>query len=634
MARLFTKKPAVAGGTADLSKLSGRWFAKGCGIVMDGSTDQTTQLQALYDSMPEHFELVIDGRVRTSKPIVLARHRGLVGLTAPRWPYQDFPISGIRPLVGFVGAAVPLAPEKTIVDATLTAMATARAADNDGWWVRDLVLDCVALPVYNAAAPIHGFFAEGLVRSANLERVTTYGARGAGFKFDKGRSTSNPRGLTGKSLVASESWGRGFDMFQTTDSHFIDLLAVGGKDDGMVYNGCTETDFFAVRSVFNTGSGHVISGSRNSGNSARFVSMSTDRNGKDGVLVTQTGTFPIAIGTLSCNRDGSSSTVLNYAALAVIGVDAANRVAPVIVESFTNTVGFDDALAGNLSPQNGIRLSFTASVRVNSGMVASVADGGQILDLGGHLRIPLLTFLHASGQFATVNRAQSRLSSLVVDVGDTTTMVLRGTSGSAKHLQFGSDETSARWKVGVVAGVETGANVGSDFEVRRFSDAGVTTGAPIRITRSNGRIVVGDTDGSQTGLDINRNSGGVVLGISSNFAGATGATGIQYSGLEATSRALTTKIAADGNSRLVIFADGRMEWGDGVAARDVFMYRSIANGLPVLKTDHAFKTGLSLTAGRPSPTTSGPGAQWYDSTLSKPIWSDGTVWRDAAGTAV
>jgi hypothetical protein len=40
------------------------------------------------------------------------------------------------------------------------------------------------------------------------------------------------------------------------------------------------------------------------------------------------------------------------------------------------------------------------------------------------------------------------------------------------------------------------------------------------------------------------------------------------------------------------------------------------------------------TAGRPSATASGAGAYYYDTTLSKPVWSTGTVWKDAAGTTV
>jgi hypothetical protein len=38
------------------------------------------------------------------------------------------------------------------------------------------------------------------------------------------------------------------------------------------------------------------------------------------------------------------------------------------------------------------------------------------------------------------------------------------------------------------------------------------------------------------------------------------------------------------------------------------------------------------TGGRPSAAPTG--TPFYDTTLSKPIWADGTVWRDAAGTAV
>jgi hypothetical protein len=44
--------------------------------------------------------------------------------------------------------------------------------------------------------------------------------------------------------------------------------------------------------------------------------------------------------------------------------------------------------------------------------------------------------------------------------------------------------------------------------------------------------------------------------------------------------------------------------------------------------------GSFATGSRPAAGTGGVGTMVYDSTLSKPIWSDGTVWRDATGTAV
>lgn len=40
------------------------------------------------------------------------------------------------------------------------------------------------------------------------------------------------------------------------------------------------------------------------------------------------------------------------------------------------------------------------------------------------------------------------------------------------------------------------------------------------------------------------------------------------------------------------------------------------------------------TAGRPTASSAGAGAEYFDTTLNKPVYSDGTNWRDAAGTIV
>ena len=40
------------------------------------------------------------------------------------------------------------------------------------------------------------------------------------------------------------------------------------------------------------------------------------------------------------------------------------------------------------------------------------------------------------------------------------------------------------------------------------------------------------------------------------------------------------------------------------------------------------------TAGRPSAAAVGAGAFYYDTTLTKPLWSTGAVWKDAAGTTI
>lgn len=55
---------------------------------------------------------------------------------------------------------------------------------------------------------------------------------------------------------------------------------------------------------------------------------------------------------------------------------------------------------------------------------------------------------------------------------------------------------------------------------------------------------------------------------------------------------------------------------------------------PVVVHNGTVKPFRSTTANRQSAATMGAGAQAYDETLHKPIWSDGTNWRDGAGSVV
>jgi hypothetical protein len=90
----------------------------------------------------------------------------------------------------------------------------------------------------------------------------------------------------------------------------------------------------------------------------------------------------------------------------------------------------------------------------------------------------------------------------------------------------------------------------------------------------------------------------------------------------------------DVNEKFSIDNNGIMRWGaGGGSATDTSLFRTGANGLQT-GADDCFKTGLNTTANRPNATTATIGAQFYDTTLNKPIWSDGTNWRDAAGTIV
>lgn len=44
--------------------------------------------------------------------------------------------------------------------------------------------------------------------------------------------------------------------------------------------------------------------------------------------------------------------------------------------------------------------------------------------------------------------------------------------------------------------------------------------------------------------------------------------------------------------------------------------------------------GVYTTAARPAANTVPIGSKYYDTSLHKPLWSDGVNWRDAMGTVV
>lgn len=118
------------------------------------------------------------------------------------------------------------------------------------------------------------------------------------------------------------------------------------------------------------------------------------------------------------------------------------------------------------------------------------------------------------------------------------------------------------------------------------------------------------------------------------------------------------KRAADSFDRLILdHVNGRIYFGDGTAAPVSYLQfdstglvkLNSASLYPVTDNTHDLGinatrwrhirarqtviTGTGATGSRPAAAT-GAGAMWFDTTLGKPIWSDGTVWRDAAGTAV
>lgn len=186
---------------------------------------------------------------------------------------------------------------------------------------------------------------------------------------------------------------------------------------------------------------------------------------------------------------------------------------------------------------------------------------------------------------------QTSGADFVVDCSNGQVLRLRTGAGAGKFIEWNNDQwgTATRWRVGVPPGPESGGNSGSNFVIERFNDTGVSSGAPMLITRSTGRVTFGGTDGSQSGVDINRNSVGAALGINTLVAGGTGYAH-NVNDL-ATSRTIESRLSGAPNASFVQFADGKHEWGDGTNARDTNLYRASAD---TLKTDDSLHVGATF----------------------------------------
>lgn len=164
-------------------------------------------------------------------------------------------------------------------------------------------------------------------------------------------------------------------------------------------------------------------------------------------------------------------------------------------------------------------------------------------------------------------------------------------AGTEKRIEFMSDafgdSATRRWKIRANSTAESGANVGTDFQIVRYDDTGTSVDSPIEITRSTGQVKLGVTGG----VLITRASG-IALQVTPT---ATGGQALNVIGNDATTRAYQGQVTGDSTNRHIIYVDGKQEWGDG-STRDTNLYRSAAN---TLKTDDLFNAvGVtSTTAG-------------------------------------
>lgn len=152
------------------------------------------------------------------------------------------------------------------------------------------------------------------------------------------------------------------------------------------------------------------------------------------------------------------------------------------------------------------------------------------------------------------------------------------------------------------------------------------------ITRQQHRFMGGNSANPTVVLENSFSSGApslVGMGAGSFAASADPSTAWSW---RFNASALSGKSAADTEDRVRLdFPNSRVYLGPGGAtAPTVYLGKTTVG----LVSSGPMQVGAYATGSRPSASAAGAGAMAFDTTLGKPIWSDGTTWRDATGTAV
>lgn len=123
--------------------------------------------------------------------------------------------------------------------------------------------------------------------------------------------------------------------------------------------------------------------------------------------------------------------------------------------------------------------------------------GAQPLDSDLTAIAALTTTAYGRGLLTLTNNAAlvSELSGSFLSLsGGTLTgnLLINGANAASKFVGF-TTANSSRWLISSDNATESGANVGSDFAVYRYSDTGVFLGQPLYIQRSTGNIFFSNT---------------------------------------------------------------------------------------------------------------------------------------------
>lgn len=202
-----------------------------------------------------------------------------------------------------------------------------------------------------------------------------------------------------------------------------------------------------------------------------------------GSPITSSGTFTVTFANQTANRF-------------LAGPSSGGATTPTwraIVQGDLPLYSIDNNRMTNM-PALSVKARYSNSVSVPQDL-ASSADNqflvrrSSALTFGGLVSADLTTPLATPPAIGGTTPAAGTFSALTV-TATAPEAVITGTAGNARALYFRSSGVN-RWAVFANASTESGSDVGSDFSIGRYTDAGGWNGAIFNITRSTGLVSFG-----------------------------------------------------------------------------------------------------------------------------------------------
>jgi hypothetical protein len=238
--------------------------------------------------------------------------------------------------------------------------------------IANLTVDCSNLA---AGSGVNGIESVGYVHGVFLDNIAIFQppAHGiAGLSRDGG----NPYSWRMTRICVSGAGTYGYNVANFTDSTFIDCESIAAGASGWYISGNGNGHFTNCRAEWSALQGFEVHSVGVS--SYTFTGCSTDRNTKNGMLISDSGGVgPIVLTGCMFNRDGRNGTSGGggYAGLAVSA-----SASPIIVSGCVTAVHPDDNGSGPQTPEYGISVTSATYVAVSGGffwgLTAGWFDGG------------------------------------------------------------------------------------------------------------------------------------------------------------------------------------------------------------------------------------------------------------------